>query len=321
VKLATCQFGGVQDGPHVLISGGVHGDEFEPMAALRLLAGELRRRVLRGRVTLIPVVNEPAFLLGERTGPDGLDLARACPGRPDGSVTERVAHALSGLIRTADVYLDLHTGGRRLRVSPLTGYMLHTVPHVVERQRRLACVFGLPIVWGTDPGLEGRSLSVARDANVPAIYAEFLGGGGFDRRVVTAYLRGCLNVLAELGIIGDEVVPPPGAPLVVEDARPGSGHMQVQHPAPEDGFFEPAVTLGGRVRKGDILGTVSDALGHDVVPIAADRRGVVLVLRALPRVVAGEGVAVVLETDRTPPAWTDQIGPVDTDAPDTIVLP
>jgi predicted deacylase len=320
VKLTTCRLGGVQDGPHVLITGGVHGDEFEPMAALRLLAGALRRRTLQGRVTLVPVVNEPAFLLGQRNGPDGLDLARTCPGHPDGSVTEQVAHALSRLIGTADYYLDLHTGGVRLRVSPLTGYMLHGDPRVLERQRRLACVFGLPIIWGTDPGLEGRSLSVARDAGVAAIYAEFLGGGGCDPRGVAAYLRGCLNVLADLEIIGDEVVPPRGAPLVVEDARPGSGHMQVQHPAPVDGFFEPAVALGRRAREGDTLGTVSDVLGRDVAAIAAERPGVVLVLRTFPRVLAGEGVAVVLETDQTPPTWMDPAGQPD-DEPDTRVIP
>ena len=277
MNFATWQLGGGRDGPHVLITGGVHGDEFEPMAALRLLAGELRRRTLRGRVTLIPVVNEPAFLLGDRTGPDRLDLARTFPGRPDGSVTEQVAHALSRLIRTVDIYLDLHSGGIRLRVHPLTGYMIHPDPHVLERQRRMARIFGLPVVWGTDPGLEGPSLSVARDANVPAIYAEFLGGGSCDPRGVAAFLRGCLNVLADLEMIDDEVVPPPTAPLEVEDARSGSGHMQVQHPAPLDGFFDLAVTLGRRVRKGDTLGTVSDALGRDVVPILAERSGVVLV--------------------------------------------
>jgi predicted deacylase len=320
MQLATCQLGGGHDGPHVLITGGLHGDEFEPMAALRLLAGELRGRALRGRVTLIPVVNEPAFRRGERTGPDHLDLARTFPGRPDGSVTEQVAHALSGLIRTADYYLDLHTGGVRLQVSPLTGYMLHASPRVLECQRRMAWVFGLPVVWGTDPGLEGRSLSVARDANIPAIYAEFLGGGGCDPRGVAAYSRGCLNVLADLGLIDEEVIPPPDAPLVVEDARPGSGHMQVQHPAPVNGFFSPAVTLGRQVRKGDTLGTISDPLGANVVPIAAERSGLVLVLRTFPPVLAGEGVAVVLETDRTPHPWADPAGQP-SDAPDTVVLP
>ncbi len=308
MNLATWQLGGSRDGPHVLITGGVHGDEFEPMAALRLLADDLGRRTLRGRVTLIPVVNEPAFRLGDRSGPDGLDLARTFPGRPDGSVTEQVAHALACLIRTVDIYVDLHTGGVRLRVYPLTGYMIHPDPLVLDRQRRLARVFGLPVAWGTDPGLEGRSLSVARDANVPAIYAEFLGGGGCDPRGVAAYVRGCLNILADLGVIDDDVVPPPAAPLEVEDVRAGSGHMQVQHPAPRDGFFDPAVTLGQRVRIGETLGTVCDALGRDVVPILAERAGVVLVIRTFPRASAGEGVAVVLETDGTLPAWADASG-------------
>lgn len=47
----------------------------------------------------------------------------------------------------------------------------------------MARAFGLPLIWGTDPTLPGRSLSVARDANVPAIYAEYLGGGRLNSGV------------------------------------------------------------------------------------------------------------------------------------------
>ncbi len=302
MTLATWKRSGRRDGPHVLITGGVHGDEFEPMAALRRLARWLDRREVRGRVTLIPVVNEAAFRLGHRTGPDGRDLARTCPGRPDGTVTERLAFALSEQIRSADVYLDLHTGGLRLQVYPLAGYMLHPDASVRERQRRMAWLFGLPVVWGTDPYLEGRSLSVARDAKVPAIYAEYLGGAGCDPRGVSALVRGCRNVLVDLGVIDGELEPPEVEPLIVEDARPESGHMQIQHPAPIAGFFETSVTLGQPLRKGEILGTVSDVLGRTIEPVRSDRPGVVLVLRAFAPVSAGESVAVVLETDRTPPA-------------------
>src|SRR5438067_1918546 len=95
------------------------------MAAIRRLMAAIRPEQLRGQVTLVPVVNEPAFRLGQRTAEDGLDLARTCPGRQDGSITERIAHALSSMIRSADYYIDLHTGGTRLRVLPLVGYMLH----------------------------------------------------------------------------------------------------------------------------------------------------------------------------------------------------
>src|ERR1700730_13762254 len=106
LKLTLHEITGHQPGPHLLITGGVHGDEFEPMAAIRRLSGQLRPEELRGRVTLVPVVNEPAFRLGRRTAEDGLDLARTCPGRQDGSVTEQIAFALSELIGTADYYID-----------------------------------------------------------------------------------------------------------------------------------------------------------------------------------------------------------------------
>jgi predicted deacylase len=303
LQLAQQQVCGGEPGPHVLITGGVHGDEFEPMAAVRRLMRLLPPEKLRGRVTLVPVVNEAAFRLGQRCAEDGLDLARTCPGRIDGSITERTAHALSALIRTADFYIDLHTGGTRLRVLPLVGYSLHRDPAVLAAQRRMARAFGLPIIWGTDPNLDGRSLSVARDAGVPAIYAEYHGGGGCDPAGVTAYVRGCLGVLAELGLI--EPAPPAARPdpLVVEDERPDSGHMQANHPAPCEGFFEPAVALGQQVRAGDLLGTVTDRLGDHVEPVRAAHTGLVLVLHTFARVETGEGLVVVLETDQSlPPA-------------------
>jgi predicted deacylase len=286
---------GLEPGPHVLITGGVHGDEFEPMAAVRRHIQILRAEKLRGRVTLVPVVNESAFRLGRRTGEDGLDLARTCPGRSDGTATEQIAFALSELIRTADYYIDLHTGGTRLQVLPLVGYTLHPVAEVLATQRRMARAFGLPIIWGTDPNLNGRSLSVARDARVPAIYAEYHGGGGCDPAGIDAYVQGCLRVLADVGMIESVPSPPTSEPLIVEDNRPDAGHMQVNHPSPCEGFFEPAVELGQHVQEGDLFGTVTDVLGRHAEPIHAAHAGIVLVLHTFARVDAGESVGVVLE--------------------------
>lgn len=293
--LQAIEIAGQQPGPHLLITGGVHGDEFEPMAAVRQLARELRPEELRGRVTLVPIVNEPAFRLGQRCAEDGLDLARTCPGRGDGSVTERIAFALSALILSADLYIDLHTGGTRLMVLPLTGFVLHPNLAVLEQQRRMAWAFGLPLIWGTDPTLPGRSLSVARDANVPAIYAEYLGGGRFDPAGVAAYVSGCRAVMAEYEMLDVRAAPRSGLPLIVEDSRPGAGHMQVNHPAPCEGFFEPAVQLGQQVQAGDVLGTICNPLDKQIEFIRSRYSGIVIVLHTFPRVEAGTSVAVVLE--------------------------
>ena len=183
-----------------------------------------------------------------------------------------------------------------MTVHPLAGYMLHRDPCVLDRQRRMARLFGLPIVWGTDPDLDGRSLSVARDAGVPAIYAEFLGGGRCDPDGVAAYLRGCRNVLVDEGMIDGDVVLEGGEPIVVEDRRPGAGVLQIRHPSPIDGVFEPAVAPGQAVRVGEPLGLVADPIGGAVATVTAANGGLVLALRSLARVTAGEGLAVVLET-------------------------
>ena len=55
--------------------------------------------------------------------------------------------------------------------------------------------------------LEGCSLTVARDAKVPAIYAEYLGGGGCSAKGVQAYFEGCLNVMAEIGMMDPRPAP------------------------------------------------------------------------------------------------------------------
>jgi len=300
-RIADCfsrwSFVGPESGPSLLITGGVHGDEFEPIAALRRLIGDLMADSggsLRGSLQLIPIVNEEAFLRGHRTANDGLDLARTCPGKADGSITERVAFAVSEQIRSADFFIDLHTGGTEYSVLPLTGYTMHPDASVLDQQRQMAQAFNLPVIWGASAELQGRTLSIARDANTPAIYAEYLGAATCDPQGVDAYLQGCLNVMALLGMI-DLPAPTPQITHTVEDIRPNSGHMQICNPSPCDGYFHPAIGLGDAIQQGELLGTVTDLDGAEH-PVHADIGGILLTMRTFPRVRAQDSVGVILET-------------------------
>ena len=300
VRLKQCHIEGASAGPHLLITGGVHGDEFEPMAAIRRLADVLQKTKsyadsLRGQVTLVPCVNEEAFLRGRRCASDCLDLARTCPGRQNGSITEQTAWALSELIRSADFYIDLHTGGTEFSISPLAGYVLHPNADVLDSQRQMARAFNLPIIWGTSSELEGRSLSIARDADVPAIYCEYFGSATYSADGVEDYVSGCLNVMAALNMF-DKPPATNRVRYVVEDPRPNSGHLQVCHPSPVDGFFEPAVQLGETVSAGTALGRIVSLADESSHMISSDHAGIVLMLRTFPRVRVGESVGVVLET-------------------------
>lgn len=294
VELKSKVLEGSRSGAHLLITGGVHGDEFESMTAIRQLMHQLDPARLRGRVTLVPVVNEPAFRRGQRTAEDNLDLARTCPGRPDGSITQRLAHALSTLIRSADYYIDLHTGGSVFDVYPLAGYGLVPDGKVLQAQRRMARAFNLPLIWGTTCRLEGRSLSVARDAKVPAIYCEWRGAAVCDPEGCQTYVEGCLNVMAALDML-DRAAPISRTQYVVEDDRDQSGHLQIQNPAPIAGHFTPAVKLGQVIAKDDRIGTVCDILGEQVLEVRTPTGGLVNLLRSFPRVEAGDALASIVE--------------------------
>ncbi|MEM7011477.1 MAG: succinylglutamate desuccinylase/aspartoacylase family protein [Verrucomicrobiota bacterium] len=300
MMLKSREFVGGKDGPRLLITGGVHGDEFEPMASTRRLIEmfdddpQLRER-LRGTLHIVPVVNEPAFLRGHRVAEeDQLDLARVCPGNPDGSITERIAAALSKLIGQADYYIDLHTGGTELSVWPLAGYGLVDDLEIREMQHKMALAFNLPLVWGTSAKLDGRSMSVARDANVPAIYAEYFGSATMLRQGVDDYVDGCLNVMGLIGMLDHEKQGHRVEHVIIDD-RPESGFMQICNPSPMTGFFKPLVEPGDTIQEGQLFGTVVDVLGDERMEVRAENSGLVVVLRTFPRVQKGDSLGVIAE--------------------------
>jgi predicted deacylase len=227
-----------------------------------------------------------------------MDLARTCPGRPDGSPTERIANELLELMRSADYYIDLHTGGLKLRIWPLAGYLIHPDLRVLESQRHMARAFGLPVVWGTDPTLEGRTLSVARDLSIPAIYVEYLGSGSLNRAAVEALKFGCLNVMTEIEMLAHPR-PCDVVRYFAEDGRPGSGHLQVCHPAPAGGIFESIVELGDKIECGSPIGYVLPNGAHDRIEVLAQSSGRVVSIRSLPRIAAGDGLAVIVNFTET----------------------
>ncbi len=303
-------FGGNHVGPHLLITAGVHGDEYLPMLAV----SELIRRFesdnellssLRGTLTLIPVVNRSAYQRGHRSGDDGKDLARTFPGRQDGTVTERVAYALSRQITAANFYIDLHTGGTELCVLPLAGYMLHSDHDILDQQRKMARAFQLPFVWGTSAELPGRSLSVARDAGVPAVYVEYLGAHRELSELASGKMKsgksdhplvaGCLNVMRHLEMF-EQSVEESETQEVIEDWRAGSGHMQVCNPATASGFLTPKVKLGQHVLRGTLLAEIDSEIGDQRHCVVSEQEGKVVVLREYPRINQGDSVAVIAES-------------------------
>ncbi|MDQ6481007.1 M14 family metallopeptidase [Dyadobacter sp. LHD-138] len=286
---------GGRPGPRLLLIAGVHGDEYEPMLAATALISELAEILSAGEVMVVPVVNSSAYLSQARCGADGLDLARTCPGKENGSITEQTAYHISKLIREADYLVDMHTGGLMYDILPLAGYMLHPSDDVLEKQRNMAMAFNLPIVWGTEPGPEGRTLSIARDAHIPAIYLEYGGGTGFRTQVVQAYKDGVVNLLKHLQMIDNQ---PDTLPLKgrywLEDHRLDSGFLQGKMPSPTDGIFEKDVSIGDVVLRGQKWGSVINPVSGDYTPVYADMDGLAFLIRNIVKVNQGDSLGGIL---------------------------
>ncbi|TKW68212.1 MAG: succinylglutamate desuccinylase [Paracoccus denitrificans] len=109
--IETVTFHGLQPGPRVIVTGGVHGNEVcGPRAITRMIA-ELRsaqRKIRSGSVTFVPVVNGLAFRHDRREGDRNLN--RSLREYPVPLANEdRVANVLCPLLRAHDVLIDLHS--------------------------------------------------------------------------------------------------------------------------------------------------------------------------------------------------------------------
>lgn len=288
------------DGPKVLIIAGVHGDEYEPMLAAYELVNTIKAKLKKGNVTIVPIVNTSAASLDHRLGDDGLDLARICPGKINGSSSEHSAYLISELIRRSDMLIDMHTGGKLFNIFPLAGYLLHPNSTILEKQQTMAEAFNLPIIWGTESSPNGRTLSVARDENVPAIYVEYGGGSKVRSEIVKAYINGCMHVLEMVGMIDRESNTSfKKLKYWVEDYTPNKGHLQVKMPAPIEGIFVPSINVGDIIEEGQIWGEIINISGSLKVTVVAEETGLVLFLRESAYVKKGDSLGGIIPIEAT----------------------
>ena len=78
---------GKKDGPVLLVSAAIHGDEINGVEIIRRLLKMRILRNLRGTLLAVPVVNIFGFIDTSRYSPDRRDLNRTFPGSPNGSLT------------------------------------------------------------------------------------------------------------------------------------------------------------------------------------------------------------------------------------------
>jgi N-alpha-acetyl-L-2,4-diaminobutyrate deacetylase len=251
------------DGPTVLLTGANHGDEYEGPVALMDLAASIDAKALNGRVIIVPAMNYPAFRAATRTSPiDKGNLNRTFPGRPDGTVTQKIADYFQRtLLPLADVVLDIHSGGKTLEFVPFC--CAHRLPDKAQEQACIAAMqaFNAPYsMMLLEIDSVGMYDTAAEAMGKVFISTELGGGGTTSARTVGIAKRGVRNLLAHAGVTKGGTTPKPSTMLDMPDGDCFSFSEQ-------DGLIEPCVDLGETVAKGDVVARIWPADRTGVKPV------------------------------------------------------
>ena len=286
-------------GPTLLLTGGVHGDEYEGQIAISRLAQTFDTKKLKGRLILIPAVNMPAALNGTRLSPiDDRDMNRCFPGNPRGTFSEMLAHFIdSKILPHADVAVDMHTAGHSAECVPSTN--MHHVADAALRQKTMdaAAAFGAPynvVFWGVD---EGATLTSSFERRgILSLGTEIGGWGRVSVEGVRIGERGVRNMLKHLGMTSGKV------DTVQRSGAKATRHMMVRDAscysfAPAGGIFEPSHLAGDSVKTGQSAGFLHFIEDLDRAPLEVHygASGVLWMASGPGRVQRGDCVAVVMQ--------------------------
>ncbi len=282
-------------GPTVLFIGGMHGGEHEGTVSLLKLNQSLTVEELQGRIIIIPALNLPAVVAGQRTSPiDQQDLNRVFPGKWDGTISQIIAHYIHEVILPlCDAVIDLHSGGYSLSILP---YMsMHYLDNELQRQQTLAAMqaFDAPLsLMIREISGEGLLDYAVEKMGKIFLCGELGSAGTLRPEPLQIAEQGIWNLLKHFQMVEGEITyrQPANRLMEVPDA-------DFYHTALSNGLYETCFNLGDWVEAGQPVGQIHfvENLSQPSHPVIAQQSGLLLCTRGPGHVEIGDCVAVLAQ--------------------------
>lgn len=265
IDIPVYVFNSKKPGPTILVQAGLHGDEINGIETVRRMMAEKRFNVNKGAVIAVPILNIFGFIHYSRDVPDGKDVNRSFPGTKTGSMASRMAyHYVNEIMHQIDYGIDLHTGGGQRHNFPQIRYTVED-----EMSKKLAEVFNAPISFPSKL-IKGSFRNAAYRLKKPTIVFEAGESMRFDDDSILEGMQGISNVLKHFEMMSKT------EPNYVE--RNKTIHLTSRRwlRAPTAGMFIPKITNGSEIRKGQILGIITDTFAKRTKQIKAPFDGHIL---------------------------------------------
>lgn len=289
---------GREPGPTLWINGQVHGTEVCAIVAGIEFCRQLDPGKMAGNVVFTASGNPLA--LESRTWATqqdfGQNLDTSFPGRPDGFITERMAHRLFGEIVAVrpDLLLSMHAQGTDFASKIYGVYKLppnspvepsDLYPFLRIFEPFAICHMRVGPGAGEHPGHHDGALDYqAMAQGIPAFMIEFGVAQRSTPEEVRFGVQCYFGVCAELGILSPEHKTTGSSQSRLVTSR---GHLNVD----VGGLWQSDLTPGALVKAGDPIGTITDFTGIIVDTVSMPMDVLLIAIRQDPVVHSGDSVA------------------------------
>ncbi|WP_333807585.1 succinylglutamate desuccinylase/aspartoacylase family protein [Flavobacterium sp.] len=267
------------DGPTVLFTACLHGDEINGTEIVRQLIVQKINKPKRGTIICIPIINIFGFINKTREFPDGRDLNRVFPGSKTGSLASRFAYyILKDIIPHVDYAIDFHAGG----ASRFNAPQIRIVPENPEL-KELSDVFNAPFTLYSK-NISGSFRNSCDKLGVKMLLFE--GGKSLDinEEVTKDAIEGTKRFLDHLDMLN------PRKKANIKSKKPIYIEKSNWVRAKYSGMFHGLVKIGSFIKKGELIATISDPYGKVEHKMKAPHDGYVINVNDAPIVYQGDAI-------------------------------
>ncbi|EKO3808937.1 succinylglutamate desuccinylase/aspartoacylase family protein [Vibrio harveyi] len=267
--LPVLVFKGKKPGKKIMITAGVHGDEYNGVLAAQKTARELIGKDIAGTVTVVPTINLTGMLNHSRdffsADPDAspANLNRFFPGDANGNEANRFLFALwNNLLKpNAELAIDLHTQ------TSGAAYPLYVFADFrLEQSLEMARLIN-PDAILNDPGDAGVLETVWNNSGIPSITIEVGMGRYTEQELIDRTVTGIFNILARHDVVTSEVAE-------ITPCLEGKDIISIR--AELGGFVLPQVKMMDKVEQGQLVAIQYDSFGDEIQRYTAPTEGTVL---------------------------------------------
>ncbi|WP_457625955.1 M14 family metallopeptidase [Persephonella sp.] len=275
----------------ISILSGIHGDELEGQMVCFLLNEFLlkNKEKIKGIIDIYPSINSVGIdSIVRNVPPTDVDLNRVFPGSPDGTLPERIAHAVVEAVKGSEIAIDIHSSNIFLTEIPQIRISEENADSVLPIAQKLNVDF----IWihGAVTVLRSTFAHTMNSLGTKTLVVEMGVGMRITQEYCYQLFDGIVNLLAEEDFLEIEVKKQIRKPIV---STGGEVHF-LNAEAP--GIFIQAVNHGKWVKKGQQIGKVVSPLSGEVVHnVLSPADGFLFTLREYPVVYEGSLLARIYE--------------------------